>query len=140
MIRFFIENLLADSREFVYDIDLDERFRPRSGRNGGKMGILLTAADAGVSAGGSLISMVLIYGIFIVAMWFFFFRPQSKEKKRMAAMLAALEVGDCVLTTSGFYGIIIDISDDTVVVEFGNNKNCRIPMDKNAISRVEKAE
>ena len=62
------------------------------------------------------------------------------EKKRMAAMLAALEVGDCVLTTSGFYGIIIDISDDTVVVEFGNNKNCRIPMDKNAISRVEKAE
>lgn len=58
----------------------------------------------------------------------------------MAAMLAALEVGDCVLTTSGFYGIIIDISDDTVVVEFGNNKNCRIPMDKNAISRVEKAE
>ena len=104
------------------------------------MGILLTAADAGVSAGGGLISMVLIYGIFIVAMWFFFFRPQSKEKKRMAALLAALEVGDCVLTTSGFYGIIIDISDDTVVVEFGNNKNCRIPMDKNAISRVEKAE
>ena len=48
------------------------------------------------------------------------------------------ENGDCVLTTSGFIGIVIDINDDTVIVEFGNNKNCRIPMEKSAISRVEK--
>mgnify|MGYP003301421463 CR=1 FL=1 len=31
-----------------------------------------------------------------------------------------------------------DISDDTVIVEFGNNKNCRIPMQKSAITQVEK--
>ena len=43
-------------------------------------------------------------------------------------------------TTSGFYGIIIDITDDTVIVEFGNNKNCRIPMQKSAIVQVEKAD
>jgi preprotein translocase subunit YajC len=50
-------------------------------------------------------------------------------------------VGDCILTTSGFYGVVIDIddSDNTVIVEFGNNKNCRIPMEKSAISKVEKA-
>ena len=39
-----------------------------------------------------------------------------------------------------FYGIIIDITDDTVIVEFGNNKNCRIPMQKSAIAQVEKAD
>ena len=83
--------------------------------------------------------MVVVYGLFFFAMWFFFFRPQGKERKRVAAMLAAMEVGDCVMTTSGFYGIIIDITDDTVIVEFGNNKNCRIPMDKSAISKVEKS-
>ena len=55
-------------------------------------------------------------------------------------MLSQLEVGDCVLTSSGFYGIIIDITDDTVIVEFGNNKNCRIPMQKAAIAQVEKPE
>ncbi len=55
-------------------------------------------------------------------------------------MLSSMEIGDCVCTTSGFYGIIIDISDDTVIVEFGNNKNCRIPMEKSAINRVEKPE
>ena len=106
------------------------------------MGILLTETETAAAGNttGSLIMMVLVYGIFFLAMWFFFFRPQSKEKKRMASMLAALEIGDCVLTTSGFYGIIIDISEDTVIVEFGNNKNCRIPMDKSAISRVEKPE
>lgn len=103
------------------------------------MGILLTEADA-TAAGGTagLLSMFLVYAILIGAMWFFFMRPQSKEKKRVAAMISALEIGDCVLTTSGFYGIVIDITEDTVIVEFGNNKNCRIPMEKAAISRVEK--
>lgn len=106
------------------------------------MGILLTEADAAAATGGtgSLLMMIAVYAIFFFAMWFFFFRPQSKEKKRMAAMLSSLAIGDCILTTSGFYGIVIDISeeDGTVIVEFGNNKNCRIPMDKSAISRVEK--
>ena len=43
------------------------------------------------------------------------------------------------LQTSGFYGVIIDITDDDLIVEFGNNKNCRIPMQKAAIAQVEKA-
>ena len=55
-------------------------------------------------------------------------------------MLSEVATGDTVLTTSGFYGTIIDIQDDTVIVEFGNNKNCRIPMQKAAIADVEKAE
>lgn len=108
------------------------------------MGILLTTVtDAEAAAAGQqmgLWSMILIYALLFGAMWFFFIRPQKKEQKRVAAMIADMQNGDCVLTTSGFYGIVIDISDDTVIVEFGNNKNCRIPMEKSAISRVEKAE
>jgi preprotein translocase subunit YajC len=53
-------------------------------------------------------------------------------------MMSNLAVNDYVLTTGGFYGVVIDISDDTVIVEFGNNKNCRIPMKKTAIAEVEK--
>ena len=66
-------------------------------------------------------------------------RPQKKEQQRVKSMLAAMEVGDSVVTTSGFYGIIIDITDEDVIVEFGNNRNCRIPMRKAAIAEVEKA-
>lgn len=104
------------------------------------MGILLTEGDAAAAGGGAmgLIMTLLIYAVLIGAMWFFFMRPQKKEQKRVAAMLSTLEIGDCVLTTGGFIGIVIDITDDTVIVEFGNNKNCRIPMEKSAIARVEK--
>ena len=104
------------------------------------MGILLTSEADAIAAGQTMstIIMVVIYALLFGAMWFFLMRPQKKEQKRVAAMIAALETGDCVLTTSGFYGIVIDIADETVIVEFGNNKNCRIPMEKSAISRVEK--
>lgn len=57
----------------------------------------------------------------------------------MQDMMASMEVGDYVVTTSGFYGEIISMSDEDVVVEFGNNKNCRIPMKKAAITEIEKA-
>ena len=65
-------------------------------------------------------------------------RPQKKEQQRVQNMVAEMEVGDTVLTTSGFYGVIIDIQEDDVIVEFGSNKNCRIPMQKAAIAQVEK--
>ena len=54
-------------------------------------------------------------------------------------MLSSMDVGDSVVTTSGFYGTLIDITEEDVIVEFGNNKNCRIPMRKAAIAEVEKA-
>ena len=105
------------------------------------MGILLTAdtSATGAAAGGGIIMIVYIVLIFAF-IYFFMIRPQKKEQKKMAAMLSALEIGDCVLTNSGFYGIVIDITEDIVIVEFGNNKNCRIPMQKTAIAQVEKAD
>ena len=105
------------------------------------MGISLTAdtSATGAAAGGGIIMIVYIVLIFAF-IYFFMIRPQKKEQKKMAAMLSALEIGDCVLTNSGFYGIVIDITEDTVIVEFGNNKNCRIPMQKTAIAQVEKAD
>ena len=88
--------------------------------------------------GGGLYTIVMLVALFAV-MYFMMIRPQQKETKRKNAMLADMAVGDTVLTTSGFYGILIDISEDTVIVEFGNNKNCRIPMQKSCIAEVEKA-
>lgn len=52
--------------------------------------------------------------------------------------MKGIKPGDSIMTTSGFYGVVIDVTDDeTVIVEFGNNKNCRIPMHKKAIAEVE---
>ena len=92
------------------------------------------------SSSGSALSMIILLVAMFALMYFMMIRPQRKEQKRMREMLNAMEIGDAVVTTGGFYGIIIDISEDDVIVEFGNNKKCRIPMRKEAIAQVEKPE
>lgn len=89
---------------------------------------------------GSSITMIIWIVVIFGFMYFMMIRPQQKEQKKKTAMLNALAVGDTVMTTSGFYGVVIDIDEETVIVEFGSNKNCRIPMSKSAISQVEKPE
>lgn len=85
------------------------------------------------------IGIIIVYVVAIGAMMYFLaIKPQKKEQKRTQELMDSMEIGDYVLTTSGFYGVLIDISDDDVIVEFGNNKNCRISMQKKAIAQVEK--
>lgn len=88
----------------------------------------------------SSLPMLISLAVLFIFMYFFMIRPQQKETKRKTSMLSALAVGDTVLTTSGFYGVVIDIEETTVIVEFGSNKNCRIPMQKDAIAAVEKPD
>ena len=92
--------------------------------------------SSGMGLGFTIVWLVVLFGI----MYFLMVRPQKKEQKRIQAMLNDMAVGDSVVTTGGFYGVIIDMTDDTVIVEFGSNKNCRIPMQKQAIVQVEKPE
>lgn len=92
-------------------------------------------ASSGMGMVGAIVWMVVLFGI----MYFLMLRSQKKEQKRLQAMLNDMEVGDSIVTTGGFYGVIIDMTEEDVIVEFGNNKNCRIPMRKQAIAEVEKA-
>ena len=91
-----------------------------------------------LNSGNSLLVICTYLLIFGVIIYFMTIRPQKKQQAQADAMHASMQAGDSVLTTSGFYGVIIDIMDDTVIVEFGNNRNCRIPMTKDAIAAVEK--
>ena len=102
-----------------------------------------TTADGAATGANGATSLIMIVGYMVIiigVMYFVAIRPQKKEQKKQSQMLSALEVGDIVLTTSGFYGTVIDITDDTVIVEFGNNKNCRTPMQKSAIVEAEKPD
>ena len=95
-----------------------------------------------VAAGQSSSWLIIVIDVVIIIafMYFIAIKPQKKQEKKQKELMDAVEVGDSVLTSSGFYGMIIDVTDDTVIVEFGGNKNCRIPMQKSAIVDVEKAE
>ena len=98
------------------------------------------AASSTAASGKSQISLIVMMVLLFAVMYFVMIRPQKKEQKRLQAMLNSMEVGDSIVTTGGFYGVIIDMTEEDVIVEFGNNKNCRIPMRKQAIAEVEKAE
>lgn len=97
-----------------------------------------TGAETAQTGGSSWILLVVQIGILGLLLYFMLIRPQKKQQKQMQAMLSTLGTGDSVLTSSGFYGVVIDVMDEVVIVEFGNNKNCRIPMKKSAIVEIEK--
>lgn len=82
--------------------------------------------------------MILIMVVIMVVFYVFMFRKQNKEQKQHDAMVSSVEAGDSIVTSSGFYGVVQDVSDEIVIVEFGNNKNCRIPMKKSHITEIEK--
>ena len=76
------------------------------------------------------LGIIVVYVVALGAlMYFFAIKPQKKQQKEQQQLMDSMEIGDYVLTTSGFYDVI---------VEFGNNKNCRITMQKKAIAQVEK--
>ncbi len=84
-----------------------------------------------------LVCYLIFFGLII---YFMMVRPQKKQRAKTEQMQSSMEPGDNIMTTSGFYGTILDIVDETtIIVEFGNNKNCRIPMHKNAVAELEKA-
>ena len=99
--------------------------------------VLLLTTDA---AGGSGSWLILVAEVAFLGLllYFMLIRPQKKQQKKLSLMLSTLTAGDSVLTTSGMYGVVIDVMDEIVIVEFGNNKNCRIPMKKSAITEIEK--
>ncbi len=60
--------------------------------------------------------LILIILLFAVA-WVVLILPKQRELKRHQALVASLEVGDRVMTGSGFYGTLTEVTDDTVLVE-----------------------
>lgn len=95
-----------------------------------------TATTQSAGAGGfnfGTIGMV-IYIIALVAIFYFLaIRPSRKRDKELKEMQASIQVGDDVMTSSGFYGKVVEMNDQVVTVEFGTNRGVRIPIKKSEI-------
>ncbi|MBE5930883.1 MAG: preprotein translocase subunit YajC [Lachnospiraceae bacterium] len=92
-----------------------------------------------MSPTGTILYWVVLIGAFGLIFYFMAVKPQKKQQKKQDELMASIAIGDSVLTTAGFYGMVIDVvNDDVIIVEFGNNKNCRIPMRKSSVVEVEK--
>jgi preprotein translocase subunit YajC len=59
----------------------------------------------------------LLILLLFVLFWAFLIRPKQREMKRHQELVAAIEVGDEVMTGSGFYGVVTELDADTVRIE-----------------------
>jgi preprotein translocase subunit YajC len=70
----------------------------------------------------TFVPMILI----IVVFYFFMIRPQMKKQKELAAFRNSIAKGDKVVTTGGIYGRVIEIKDNTVLLQVDDNVKLRI--------------
>lgn len=89
---------------------------------------------------GSGIMAFLPFIVMILVFYFMLIRPQKKQEKKTKQMLAALQVGDKVVTIGGIHGKITKLKDDVVYLETGfvgnPHEQSTIKIDRSAIKTV----
>jgi preprotein translocase subunit YajC len=80
----------------------------------------------------ALLPLVAVFIFFYIV----FIRPQQAQQKRHREMLARLKKGDRVVTRGGLYGVILDVKDNDVTLEFA--QNVRIRAERSAVQSVVK--
>ncbi|GAA2370434.1 preprotein translocase subunit YajC [Dactylosporangium salmoneum] len=72
-------------------------------------------ADA--NSGGSSALPLLVVVAFAAFVYFLMIRPQQKRRREVENMQSAMGIGDEVVTVGGLYGTVVEIVDDTVLLE-----------------------
>ena len=95
------------------------------------------AASGGAAAGGSSPYFFLQLLALGVVFYFLLIRPQQKQAKEKAALIASVKTGDKVVMSGGIHGIVANVKETTVLVKVADN--VKLEFDKAAIAAVVKA-
>jgi len=98
--------------------------------------MFLDSAQQAAGGAGNWLSL-LIFPLLLVIMYFFMIRPQRKQEKEAAAMRDSLSVGDEITTIGGIIGRVINVKDDTFVLETTRDRT-RIRFERSAIKRIDR--
>lgn len=88
------------------------------------------AAGAPQAEQGSGLSILIMYALLFVGMYFLLFAPQRKRQKELEKLQSELSVGDKVLAAGGIYGRVVSIKDDRITLELDSG---RLVVHKSAI-------
>ena len=99
------------------------------------MNLILTGASTTGAGGSTILMLVLMFVVF----YFFFIRPENKKKKKVEDMRNSLSLGDEITTIGGMTGKIVQVTEDTVTFETGEDR-VRIQAKKWSISTTAKME
>ena len=75
-------------------------------------------------------TILIMYALLFVGMYFLLFAPQRKRQKELEKLQSELSVGDKVLAAGGIYGRVVSIKDDRITLELDSG---RLVVHKSAI-------
>ena len=91
-------------------------------------------ADASTAAGGlGGMSSILFLVIIFVVFYFCLIRPENKRKKKLTEMRNNISIGDEIVTIGGIMGKVVQVTEDTITFETGEDR-VRMQVTKWAIS------
>ncbi|MEY4446007.1 MAG: Preprotein translocase subunit YajC [Verrucomicrobiota bacterium] len=88
------------------------------------------AAGAPQTEQGGGWTILIMYALLFVGMYFLLFAPQRKRQKELEKLQSELSVGDKVLAAGGIYGRVVSIKDDRITLELDSG---RLVVHKSAI-------
>ncbi len=84
-------------------------------------------------------TMIIMLVLFIALFYFMILRPENKKKKEAEALKNSLKRGDQITTIGGITGKIVNIKDDKIVIECGEDQ-VRMELQKWAVMTNHTAE
>lgn len=94
----------------------------------------LTDGAGGAAAGGSqMVSTIVMLVAMVAVFYFMLIRPENKRKKEAEQLRSSLKVGDKITTIGGITGKVVNVKEDTFVMETGADQ-VRIELQKWALS------
>jgi preprotein translocase subunit YajC len=83
---------------------------------------------------GGFESLLPMFLIMFVVLYFFMIRPEKKKQNERMEMLKNIKKGDKVLTAAGILGTVGNIKENTVMIKIGENSI--VEFTKSAITSV----
>ena len=95
-----------------------------------------SAAETTGSGIGNILTLLMI-PLLLIVMYFVMIRPQRKQEKEAANMRNSLSVGDEITTIGGIIGRVVNVKEDTFVLETTKERT-RIRFERTAVKRIDR--
>ncbi len=86
------------------------------------------------SGPSAAVTQVLFFAAIFAIFYFLLIRPQQKQKKERAHMLASVKKGDRVVTASGLHGTVVGLNEQTIVLKVADQ--VKLEFDRSAVGRI----
>ena len=81
--------------------------------------------------GGSALLQIVPFVLILAIFYFIILLPSKRKQQKVQAFLAALKVGDRIVTSGGLFGTITRLGDQSIQLQVANN--VRVEVSRNAI-------